>query len=223
MARRYGARHMAWVRSFKKRGRKNPRRRRRNPFPMAGVVANPRRRRSRRSYRRNPARRYRRNPSLATMGKSLFRVGGVGLPSLETMAFAGVGFLAPPFIESFVAPYIPASITNNTVGKYAFKAGAVLGTTWIAKKALGPNVARAVAMGGGVYILASAVAEFAPQFLMGGARAVVSGGTPSQVSSYVAPRNVRSYVSARGGQLGLPSGPMFSGKMNDTAQRFRRY
>jgi len=215
MAKKWGARHMSWVRGFKSRGRKrNARRRRRNPWPMAGVVANPRRRR-RRSLRANPRRRrsYRRNPSLGSM----FKVGGVGLPSMETMAFAGVGFLVPPFLESFVAPYLPAAITQNVVGKYAFKVGSVLGTTFLAKKVLGNNAAKAVALGGSVYILASAVMEFAPQFIVGGVRQVVAA-QPAQVQSYLKPRQVMSYTNRQ-----LAASPFTSGRMTDTAKRFQRF
>lgn len=212
MARKWGARHMAWVRGFKKKNASRSRRRgrKRNPWPVSGVVAaNPRRRRS---Y----GRRRKKNPSRGN-GASLFRIGGVGLPSAQTIAFAGVGFLAPPFLENFVAPYLPAMITQNRVGKYAFKVGSVLATTYIAKKALGNNAARAVAIGGGVYILASAVMDFAPQLLTAGApRPPVTNGATMQ--SYLRPRQVASYV--RG--LSAPAA-ISGGNMNTVAKRFQRF
>lgn len=158
------------------------------------------------------------------------RIMGIGLPSIETMAYAGAGFLAPPFLEGFVAPYLPAGITSNPVGKYAFKLASVLGTTYLAHRFLGKKASRAVAMGGGVYILASAVMDFAPSLL--------SPGTPTAgMSSYVSAgatrtlgRGMRAYVPSSGRNftgMGAPasiaaSSGNNSGAVGGTASRFRR-
>lgn len=211
MARKWGRSHMAWVRSHKKR---NPRRRR-NPWPMAGVLANPRKRQGRkRSYRRNPARRYRRNPSMG----SVLRIGGVGLPSMETMAFAGVGFLAPPFIENFVAPYLPSAVMSSTAGRYAFKVASVLGTSFLAKKVLGNNAARAVALGGSLYVIASAVMEFAPQLIAGQLSRPAAPQAPAQVAGYIRPAQVASYTRNLSGNTRFSQA-----RAGDIAQRFKRF
>lgn len=156
---------------------------------------------------------------------------GIGLPSLETMAYAGAGFLAPPFLEGFVLPYLPAGITSNPVGKYGFKLASVLGVTFLANRFLGRKAARSVAMGGGVYILASAVMEFAPSLMApgtpvgSGMNAYVSAGRAQGLN-----RGVRAYVPATGrtfNTLGAPASAAFSGgnsgAVGGTASRFKRF
>ncbi len=219
MARRSGKARMAWVRSFRKKGRKNsPRRRtyhakrrrsraRRNPYPMAGLALNPRRRRrshKRRSMRRNPsrARRY------AERGLSIM---GVSLPPLQAVLYAGIGFVGTPLLESYINPYLPLSITSNTLGKYAVRIGSVLGLTWLAKAVFGPQQARMVGIGGGAYVLVTAVKEFAPGVIPG-------------LSAYVpaGPRGLSSYVPSTR-QLSAGGVPVFGGagsRSNRFSSRF---
>lgn len=163
------------------------------------------------------------------------RIMGVGLPSVETMAYAGAGFLAPPFLEGFVLPYLPAGIVNNPVGKYVFKLGSVLGVTYLANRFLGRKAARSVAMGGGVYILASAVLDFAPSLMAPGTPAV-GGGMNTTMNAYISAgparslRGMRAYVPSSGRSftgMGAPasiaaSSGNNSGAIGGTAARFRR-
>lgn len=164
-----GAAYMAWVRSHKRKSR-------RNPIPVGGlVVANPRRRRrsaSRRRRgpvvhlvnRRHHRRHFRRNPAIM----------GMQIPALEPVLYAGAGYIGAHALEYFLttpgtnadgttsAALIPSTITGSTIGKYAVRVGCVLATAYLAKMALGSEKAKNVGIGGGVYVLTSAAKEFAP-------------------------------------------------------------
>lgn len=192
--------HMAWVRSFKK----NPRRRRarRNPWPVGGIVtaaANPRRRRryhvGRRRARRNPPR----------------VLGLTGLPPIQSVLYAGIGFAGVPMVEGFLTPMLPVSITATTIGKYAVRVGSVLGLSMVAKMVLGREAARMVAIGGGAYVLVTAVKDsglipglgsYTPLLRRGGM------GTYTRLNGYV---------------QGQPNAPMQAQSSNVTASRFRRF
>lgn len=221
MARRSSKAHMAWVRSFRKKGRSAsaaPRRRRRttrrrarrNAWPVAGLALNAPRRRRRSHARRNPVarRRYRRNPSLSLGGL-------VALPPLKQVLFAGVGFAGTPVVEGFVNQFVPASISANTFGKYAVKIASMVGLAWAVKKVVGQEEGRMVAIGGGAYILTSAVAEFAPGVIPG-------------LSAYVQP-TMNAYVTGNQpnytGMGALPSsafgGSLVAGANPST--RFNRF
>lgn len=214
MARRRSRSYMAWVRSHKRKGRKHsPRRRRRNPYPIAGVALNPRRRRS--SPRRHARRR--RNPAM--FGGS--RVMGFQLPNLGNVVYAGVGFLAPPMAESFLGQYLPSSLTSNTLGKYVVRIGSVLGLTWLAKSFIGREKARMVGIGGGAWVLITAVREFAPGLIPG-------------MSAYALPASgLRAYVPSHGRNVTGLGAPAFGatntiasaagGGRNIVASRFRRF
>lgn len=162
------------------------------------------------------------------------RIMGISLPSIETMAYAGAGFLAPPFLEGFVLPYLPAGITSNPVGKYAFKLGSVLGVTFLANRFLGRKAARSVAIGGGVYILASAAMDFAPSLLApgtpsAGMNAYISAGAPTRT---LRASNIRAYVPSAARTftgMGAPGGASMAvssgsggGAVGGVASRFRR-
>ncbi len=214
MAKGRSARHMAWVRSFRK---KNPRRRhrrsRRNPYPVAGLALNPRRRHRRRT-RRNPVMRYRRrrarrNPAIL----------GLSLPPLQPVLYAGIGFIGTPWLEGVLSAYMPASITTSTVGKYAVRIGSVVGLSMIAKMVLGKTAATYVGVGGGAYVLVTAIKEF-------------SGFNPMGLAAYRSPGMgaYRSLGAYRAPGLGAPAfGAMntpasaSSGAANVVAARFRRF
>lgn len=148
MARRRSKSYMAWVRSHR---RKNPsrhhRRARRNPWPAAGmVVANPRRRV--RYYARH-YRRARHNP---------MKIGGFSLPfNIKTVALGGLGFMAVPYVEGFVLPYIPVGIKSNMFGKYAIKIGCAALVGFLGRKAFGTGQGNAVAIGAGINVAVSAI------------------------------------------------------------------
>ncbi len=155
-ARKSGRAHMAWVRSFKKNKshRVHHRRRaKRNPWPIAGIVANPHRRRR---YKRNPSR-------ISTSIGGLFK-----LPPLQSVLYVGAGLVGTPVLESYVVGWLPVAITGNTVGRYAVKIATVLGLSFLASKTVGREQAKMVAIGGGAYVLVSAVKEFFPTLLPAG-------------------------------------------------------
>lgn len=188
--------------AFKRRARRsvNPRRRRRarrNPVTTGGLIfnprrrrrsrsANPRRRHHRRSYAmKNPRRRsYRRNPAVL----------GVALPPINMIAWGAGGFIATPMVERFINSFLPVSVTGSTLGRYAVKIGSALGLTYLTKMVLGNKEAFPVAMGGSLYVVVSAVNEFAPQ---------LTGATTTTTAAY------RGGMGAyRGGlvQTGVPTG-----------------
>jgi hypothetical protein len=152
-------------------GRKSaPRRKARRNFPTAGLAFNPRKRSRRRTRLANPRRhrrhsRARRNPALL----------GVSLPPIQMIAWGAGGFIVPPMIEGFVNKFLPASVTSSTLGRYAVKIASVLGLTWLVKTLMSNKEAFPVAMGGSMYIVVSAVNEFAPQLTQ--TTAVAATGT----------------------------------------------
>lgn len=208
MARRSSRAHMAYVRSFRK-NRKHRRRYRRNPYPVAGVALNPRRRR-----RRNPVmnrRRYRRNPGSR-------KVFGLSLPPLQSVLYAGVGFVAVPVTEGFLNQFLPLSITSTTLGKYAIRIGSVIGLTWLGKMVLGKQAALMIGIGGGAYVLVTAVKEFAPGMIPGlsaYAQPALGAYTPSSVRNY---RTLGAPAFQAFGQV-LP----FQASQQAVASRFRRF
>lgn len=161
---------------------------RENPIPGAGLMFNPRRkhrknaRRSskthpkvylsnRRRHRRNsplmwnPRRKHRRNPAVL----------GVALPPINMIAWGAGGFIAPPMLEKFVNQWMPVSVTGSTLGRYAVKIGSVLALTYLVKTVLGNKEAFPVALGGSLYVVVSAVNEFAPQ---------LTGATTTTTAAY---------------------------------------
>lgn len=190
-----------------RRGRKNTARRRtrrtrarRNTYPMAGLVVNPRRRKrshSRRNPRRRMRSRARRNPG--------FRLPAIaGFAPLNKILFAGVGFVAPPMIEGFLAGFLPESITSNKWGKLAIRALSVFGLTYAVRRFVGREEGNMVAIGGGVFVAASLVNELSP------------GTIPwPQLGMYTPARGgLRAYTNSTnvtampiGGSVGLPFNP----------------
>jgi hypothetical protein len=180
--------------------RKNsPRRRKaRRNFPAAGLVFNPRRR-HRRSRAANPSRHRHsyamRNPHQRRHARRNPAVLGVALPPLNMIAWGAGGFIVTPMVERFVNSFLPTSVTGSTLGRYAVKIGAALGLTYLTKMVLGNKEAFPVAMGGSLYVVVSAVNEFAPQ---------LTGATTTATNAY---RNgmINAY---RGGMIptGVPRG-----------------
>lgn len=213
MAKRHGAAHMAWVRSFKKR---NPGRRRRgvrrvarrtarrNPYPMAGLVVN-RRRRRRGGYSRNP------------------KIFGFQLPSVMDAVYGGIGFIAVPMIEGVLSSFAP-SITASALGRWAVRVGSVAAETYLAKMILGNRAATTVAIGGGSYVLVSALKEFAPGMIPG-LSAYRTGSSRSHPTLEAYAAGGRNRVTLGAPQFGARNSAAFAGRgaANVVAARFRRF
>lgn len=153
-----------------KRKAKRTRRARKNPFPLAGLAVNPRRRRRAKTYtmKRNKRGVYAYNPrkrksSHRRKARRNPAVLGVTLPPLSMIAWGAGGFIAPPMVEGYLNRFLPAELTTNPLGRYAVKIGAVLGLTYLTKHVLGSKEAFPVALGGALYVVVSAVNEFVPQ------------------------------------------------------------
>lgn len=214
MARRRGKKNAP------RRSRKNaPRRRRsykRNAFSVPGVAlaANPRRRR--RGRKANPGRRrsrksYRRNPAVL----------GMHLPALQTIGYVGIGFVGTPILEGFLASFLPTTFVTTTLGKYVARIGAMLGVTWGAKAVFGQGPANLVAIGGGLYVATSAIKDFAPGIIPG------LSYMPSGLAAYQ--NRLQAYQNRLQKGLAAPAfgaqntaGSAGNGGMNIVASRFRR-
>lgn len=204
-------------RKSRSRGRKaaprrvnRKRRTRRNPWPMAGTVAavNPRRRR--RGRKNSPRRRrgYRRNSAIL----------GISLPPIQAVIYAGVGFVGVPIVEGFLSRMLPVSLVGSTIGRYATRIGAVLGLSYIAKMVLGASESKMVAIGGGAYVLTTAVSEFAP------------GLIPASGMAAYRPATLGAYAQSTRRSLGAPAfgaqntaRSASGGAANIVATRFRRF
>lgn len=189
---------------------------RRNPWPMAGIVAaaNPRRKRrgpGRKAAPRRKSRKkgYRRNPALM----------GISLPPLQSVIYAGVGFIGVPMMEGFLTRMLPVSLTSSVVGKYATRIASVLGLSYLTKMVIGSSESKMVAIGGGAYVLTSAITEFAPGMIPG-----MGAYRPATLSAYAGSTG-RTF-----NQLGAPdfgaintarSAPFGGSKI--VATRFRRF
>lgn len=217
------ARHMAWVRSFR-------RKRKHNPYPMAGTVAalNPRRRRHRKHNPRHH-RRHRRNPVMS-QARGMF-----GLPPLMPIVWGAAGFSGTAMIQGFVDTLVPVSMktnadgTPNMITKYVEIAGSIIAVSWIGKAVLGRGPAALLGIGGGIYAIQQLAHDFAPGIVPGmHAYTPLKSYTPLRPGSTMG----RSVRSAGGGfpQLAAPdhgaaNTPDFAahGGMNLVGARFRRF
>ena len=158
--RKHGARHMAWVRSFRKNAhRKHHRKHRRNPYPLAGTVAalgNPHRRRK--HHKRNPF----------TFSRS-----SLGLPPIMPVVFGAGGFIATAAVQGFVDTLVPVSWKTNADGtpnlmtKYGEILVSIFIVSFAGKMAFGKQDTTNIAVGGGIYALQQAAHDFAPNMIPG--------------------------------------------------------
>ena len=213
-------------RRIHRRGRRHNahrRRRRRNAWTMPGAVASinrPRRHRRRRNSPRRHRRHGRRNPAIF----------GLQLPSFESVGFGALGYVGTPLVEGVLTGFLPSSIFSNTIGKYAVRIGSVLGLRYLAKIVGLGGRANMIAIGGGMYVLTSAIREFASGMLPAQAAAALPG------VAYYAPPTLRSYTTGTEAtyhpvaQLGAPafgavntvaSAPFGGSRL--VGQRFRRF
>lgn len=179
----------------------------RNPYPLAGAVINPRRRRR---ARRNPVVRHhrrhmRRNPAIL----------GLTLPPIKSVLFAGVGFIGIPVVNGFITPLLPASMQPSTpVGRYGMYAASGLLLTFAVKQFAGASEAQMTAIGAAAFIIKQALVDFMPGVIPG-------------LSGYVSP-NMGAYVRGNQptmAQLGMPqaSFPGSQGSSNPIPNRFSRF
>jgi len=130
----------------------------------AGVhpAANPRRRRRRAAaYSRPRRRRYHRRNKYLSNPKVL----GFELPNLRESIAAGAGFLLPPVLESYAAPYLPAMLTTNMAGRWALRVASVAGIGAALGRFVGRREGKLALIGGGVWLVSTAVQEFFPGML----------------------------------------------------------
>lgn len=139
-------------------------------------------------------------------------IGGLtaGLPTLQTVLFTGVGFVGTPIVEGFATRFIPATITSTTIGKYAVRIAAVIGVTFLVKTLIGSAEAKPVAVGGGLYVATTAIAEFAPGVIPG-------------LGAYTRPtRNLSAYAAPNRSQLRAANLSIAPRAATMVPSRFRR-
>jgi len=242
MASKHSRRHMAWVRSFRKKNRSRRRSRKHNPYPLAGAVvplANYRRKRHR---KHNPHRRRHRrhNPP------GLLR-GSIGLPPLMPVVYGAGGFIGTAMAQGFIDTLVPVGYqaSTSTLAKYAEIAASIVLVTWVAKKFVSPGAAAFAAVGGGIFAMQQAVHDFLPNVIPGmhaytPLKAYTPISTRSQMGGF---RGMRAVVESAGGgfpQLATRDGmPQLAfrapdqgfkdsaayaadGGMNIVSERFRR-
>jgi hypothetical protein len=104
------------------------------------------------------------------------------------VVYAGAGFVAPPAVEGFISGLLPLEFSASTIGKFAIRFGTVIGGTWLVKRFVGANPALYFGIGGGMYLLTSAIREFAPDAsrYLGLGAYTVAGQTafPIQMGAY---------------------------------------
>jgi len=234
----YGARHMAWVRSFKKNkrhsykknrhhSRSRRRKSRRNPYPMAGTVAalgNPRRR----HYKYNPP---------------LLR--GLGIPPLMPVVWGAGGFIATAAAQGFIDTLAPAgwNASSSMVGKYLEIGASIVLVSWAAKHFISRGAAAFAAVGGGIYAMQQAVHDFFPGVIPGmhsytplraytparramastmGAVVESAGGSWPQLATRDAMPQLAAFRAPDHG-FKESAGFAADGGMNVVAERFRRF
>ena len=239
MARKYGARHMAWVRSFRKKNRR--RRRKHNAYPLAGTavgMANPHRRRHHRKHNRRHHRKH--NPGLSLAGTTR----SIGLPAWKPVAYGALGFVGTAAIQGFADTLVPTSMKTNTDGtpsllvKYGEIAVGIIGSSYLAKTFIGDGAGPMAGIGGGIYATTQLVHDFLPNMIPG-----MHAYTP--LKSYTPLRRsggMGMYIPSAGGAMpqlatryGMPqlAAPDFGamrtanfaddGAMHTVSQRFRRF
>jgi hypothetical protein len=234
MAKHHGARHMAWVRSFRKNAHRKSRKshRRRNPYPLAGTVAalNPRRH-HRRGRKHNP-------------GFSFSR-STLGLPNVQPVLFGAAGFVATAAVQGFVDTLVPANWklnadgTPNLMTKYGEIIVSIVLVSW-AGKMLKIGGSQMLAIGGGIYAIQQAAHDFIPGMIPGmhaytplkaytplrpsglgrlGADVGSAGGAFPQLASRSSMRQLAAPVQ------GFRNSANFAddGGMNVVGERFRRF
>lgn len=154
MAKHYGARHMAWVRSFRKKNKHHRKHHRKhNAYPLAGTVAalNPH---HRRHHKHNPV---------------MLSRESLGLPPLMPVVYGASGFIATAAAQGFVDTLAPAGYQASTsvLAKYVEIGLSIVIVTWAAKHFFGGGASAYVAIGGGIFALQQAVHDFIPGMIPG--------------------------------------------------------
>jgi len=182
-------------------GRKNPPRHHKRSYKKNGYFMN--------SPKRHHLR-GRHNPPMFAGGKIM----GIGLMDA---AYAGGGFLAPPFIEGFALPYLPTMLQTG-IGRYALKAGIVIGLSLGASKFINAKAGEMVGIGGAVYILANAVVDLAPTLFPGfsGPRGFMNPGSTTRLLPRGPATTMRSQQFL--GKYGM-YGSVTNPSLNDTVSR----
>ena len=159
MAKHYGARHMAWVRSFRKKNRHHKKSyRRQNPYPLAGTISalgNPRRRRKHH---------YKHNPGIGSIAR-----GTLGLPPLMPVVYGSAGFIGTAAAQGMLDSLAPTgySASVSLLAKYIEIAASIGLVTWLSKKFISGGAAAFAAVGGGIFALQQAVHDFLPGVIPG--------------------------------------------------------
>jgi hypothetical protein len=236
MAKHYGARHMAWVRSFRKKNKHHKHHRKHNPYPLAGTVAAIGNYHHKKHHRKH-------NPG----GLAQIARGTLGLPPLMPVVYGAGGFVATAATQGFIDTLAPAGYqaSQSMLGKYVEIALGIVIVTWAAKHFFGGGASAFVAVGGGIFALQQAVHDFIPGMIPGmhsytplksytpvrraqastmGAYVESAGGEMPQLATRDSMPQLAAFRGMRAPDQGWKNSAGFAadGGMNIVAERFRR-
>lgn len=216
--RRVARRNAPRVRHVRRNAPKRRRRSLRNPYPLAGLVVNPRRRR----HRRNPVVRhgrrhhYRRNPAVL----------GVQLPDIKSIAFAGVGYIGTQSLYSVITTsgMIPASMAPTSAPmRYLYYAGIGLGLTAAVKAFSGTSDAQYTALGSALFIVKQIILDNFPNTIPG-LSGYTAGTTPGMAGYVMGNQPTMKQLSGmRGMGMAVSNFPGSVGSSNPIPTRFNRF
>lgn len=138
---------------------------------------------------------------------------GATFPSIPDIAFTAGGFLAPPFVEGFALRFLPATFAANPMGRWAIKIGSVILIALGVRQLIGRKEGNQVAVGGAVYLAATAVADFLPQ-LIGGTSTGTGYYNPGALAS-------QPLLAGAGAYPGVGAYPGAGAYQEDVPERLR--
>lgn len=115
--------------------------------------------------------------------------------------------------------FLPATISATPIGRWAVKLGSVILISLGVRQLVGPKAARQVAIGGAVYLAATAVAEFLPGMIEGGTAKTAYYGPGQLGSQPLVGAGAGEYSFGAGAYPGLIGAGAYS--QDDVPERFR--
>lgn len=145
----------------------------RRNFYGAGMLANrPRRRHSRSNRPRrnfypllNPRRHYRRNSP--SDGAVVQNVGGIPIPALSPMLFAGAGIIVPPLVAGYITTNLLPASMQGTATTWLVKAASVVIPGLLIRKFVSRQGGNYFLIAGGASFILDAIRTFMPGVIPG--------------------------------------------------------
>lgn len=188
---RHGRKHAAPRRRRRHTAATNPRPRRRRRH-YAANRSHRRRTHRVRHYKHNPRRRhYRRNPDAGGAGET--HIGGIAIPSVETIGFTVAGVVVSPMISAQIQALAPSFFTGNQYAPWIADLAAVIVPGILIRKFVNKRAGTLYMVGGSVNLAIKAIKQFAPSL----ATTLNLSGQPMVGSYFNRPGNVRAFPQPR--------------------------